>query len=68
MTESTYLDLIKQMTYALSSLNEHIEWLEKNSNSIQKDRHEYIEQLVGKANFFIAELETNHQTLDQTND
>ncbi len=62
MTESINLDLIKRLTHALSRLNEHIAWLEKNSNFIEEDRYEYIEKLVGEANSFIAELERKSPT------
>jgi hypothetical protein len=54
MTESTNLELVKQLTDTLSSLNQHIAWLEKTSDLNQKDRYEYVEQLVSEANSFIS--------------
>jgi hypothetical protein len=62
MTETINFDLIKRLSHALSSLNKHISWLEKNSNFIKEDRHKYIEQLVREANSFIVELETRSPT------
>jgi archaellum biogenesis protein FlaJ (TadC family) len=54
MTETTNLDLLKRLSHALSSLNQHVDWLEKDSTFIQKDRSKYIGQLVAEVNSFIA--------------